>query len=547
MRAVIYARYSSDLQSAASIEDQVRLCRVRIEREGWSYLTAYADRALSGASRLRPGYQRLLADARQGGFDVIVAEALDRLSRDQEDVAALYKQLSFAGVKLVTLSEGEISELHVGLKGTMNALFLKDLAAKTHRGLRGRVEQGRSGGGLCYGYGVVRETDRNGAPVHGGRKIVETEADVVRGIFTEFAAGRSPRAIAKSLNTGLCAGPHGKPWGPSTIYGNWRRGTGILNNELYVGRLVWNRQRFVKDPQSGKRIAKPNPPDQWIVQEVPALRIVDDALWHRVKARQKAVRAPLLARNRPRPCDARRPRYLFSGLLRCGACGAGYIFINRERYGCAGARNRGTCANHLTIRRDVLEESVLAGLKEHLMAPELVKEFIAEFHKEVNRIARECHGALESQRSELGQVTRQTRSIIEAIKAGLFHASMKAEMDALEARKVQLEKELAVAEAPPVRLHPNLAEIYRQKVAGLRDALNAPDTRDEAAEALRSLIEHIKLTPEDGALKIELFGELGAILALAHSKKPGLLSEAGLVEQVKLVAGAGFEPTTFRL
>jgi site-specific DNA recombinase len=83
MRAVIYARYSSDLQSAASIEDQVRLCRVRIEREGWSYLTAYADRALSGASRLRPGYQRLLADARQGGFDVIVAEALDRLSRDQ--------------------------------------------------------------------------------------------------------------------------------------------------------------------------------------------------------------------------------------------------------------------------------------------------------------------------------------------------------------------------------------------------------------------------------------------------------------------------------
>src|SRR5687768_3622018 len=96
----------------------------RIEREGWSHLTAYTDRALSGASRLRPGYQCLLADARQGAFDVLVAEALDRLSRDQEDVAALYKQLSFAGVKLVTLSEGEISQLHVGLKGTMNALFL---------------------------------------------------------------------------------------------------------------------------------------------------------------------------------------------------------------------------------------------------------------------------------------------------------------------------------------------------------------------------------------------------------------------------------------
>src|SRR5512132_1540661 len=107
---------------------------------------------VSGASRLRPGYQKLLEDARAGTFDIVVAEALDRLSRDQEDTAALYKQLGFAGVRLVTLAEGEISELHVGLKGTMNALFLKDLAMKTRRGLEGRVRLGRSGGGLCYGY-----------------------------------------------------------------------------------------------------------------------------------------------------------------------------------------------------------------------------------------------------------------------------------------------------------------------------------------------------------------------------------------------------------
>ena len=147
MRAVIYARYSSDLQRAASIEDQVRLCRERIEHEGWTLIVTYSDAATSGASRLRPGYQKLLEDARGGEFDVVVAEALDRLSRDQEDVAGLYKQVMFAGVKLVTLAEGEITELHVGLKGTMNALFLKDLAAKTRRGLRGRVEQGRSGGG----------------------------------------------------------------------------------------------------------------------------------------------------------------------------------------------------------------------------------------------------------------------------------------------------------------------------------------------------------------------------------------------------------------
>jgi DNA invertase Pin-like site-specific DNA recombinase len=142
MNAVIYARYSSKLQRDASIEDQIRLCRERIEREGWQYRHAYTDRAVSGASTLRPAYQRLLEDARAGKFDIVVAESLDRLSRDQEDVAGLYKRLRFAGVRLFTLAEGEITELHVGLKGTMNALFLKDLADKTRRGLSGR-DQGR--------------------------------------------------------------------------------------------------------------------------------------------------------------------------------------------------------------------------------------------------------------------------------------------------------------------------------------------------------------------------------------------------------------------
>ncbi len=103
---------------------------------------------MSGASALRPGYQALLECVRQGECEVIVTEALDRLSRDQEDIASFYKRCSFAGVRIVTLAEGEINELHVGLKGTMNALFLKDLAAKTRRGLRGRVEAGKSGGGV---------------------------------------------------------------------------------------------------------------------------------------------------------------------------------------------------------------------------------------------------------------------------------------------------------------------------------------------------------------------------------------------------------------
>ena len=117
MRAVIYARYSSDQQRAASIDDQIRLCKEKIGREGWTLVQVYRDAAISGATALRPGYQAMMEDARESEFDVVVAEALDRLSRDQEDIAALFKRLQFAGIRLVTLGEGDIGVLHIGLKG----------------------------------------------------------------------------------------------------------------------------------------------------------------------------------------------------------------------------------------------------------------------------------------------------------------------------------------------------------------------------------------------------------------------------------------------
>jgi len=177
MRVALYARYSSDQQRAASIEDQFRLCRAHAERHGWTIVGTYQDRAMSGASLIRSGIQTMLADALAGRFDIVLAEALDRVSRDQEDVAGVFKRMTFAGVKMITLSEGEISHLHVGLKGTMNALFLKDLADKTRRGLQGRIEAGKSGGGLCYGYEVVKKLDAAGEPVHGERRIIPAEAE----------------------------------------------------------------------------------------------------------------------------------------------------------------------------------------------------------------------------------------------------------------------------------------------------------------------------------------------------------------------------------
>ena len=194
MRAVIYARYSTDAQREASIEDQVRLCRELAERArlggGRGLRRPRAERAPRCCGRATSA---LLEDVRAGRFDVVVAEALDRLSRDQEHTAGLFKQLAFAGVRLVTVAEGEIGELHVGLKGTMNALFLKDLAQKTHRGLRGpgRGRAAPAAGAATATPWCPAPPDRDGLPERGLRRIEPAEAAIVRRIFDEYAAGRS--------------------------------------------------------------------------------------------------------------------------------------------------------------------------------------------------------------------------------------------------------------------------------------------------------------------------------------------------------------------
>src|SRR5438045_3770481 len=147
MKVALYARYSSENQRDASIADQIRVCRVFAEREGWLVVDEFSDHAISGASLLRPGFQALMRRALDREFDVVLAESLDRFSRDQEDTAGLFKRLTFAGVSIVTLAEGDITFLHIGLKGTMNAMFLKELADKTRRGRRGSlaVRKTRSG------------------------------------------------------------------------------------------------------------------------------------------------------------------------------------------------------------------------------------------------------------------------------------------------------------------------------------------------------------------------------------------------------------------
>ena len=552
MKVALYARYSTDHQREASIEDQLRLCRQHAEKQGWSVADSYTDRAISGASLLRPGIQELIQDAARGRFTIVLAEAMDRLSRDQEDIAGLFKRMAFAGVRIVTLSEGDVTHLHVGLKGTMNALFLKDLADKTRRGLRGRIEDGKSGGGLCFGYDVVRQLDAAGDPVRGDRNINEPEAGVVRRVFKEYVEGKSSRSIALALNKEGVRGPQGAAWGPSTIHGNPKRGVGILNNELYVGRLVWNRLRYLKDPDTGKRVSRLNEESEWVVRDVPSLRIVDQETWDKAKARQQALAYVAPAPGENTLNERRRPRHLFTGLVRCGSCGGGFSMISKDLLGCSAARNKGTCNNRLNIRRDALEVSVLNGLRTHLMEPELFKTFCDEFTREVNRLRMERDAQIISHKRELERVDRELDKAVQAILDGVPGSKLKDKIGGLEARKSELVELVSGTDKPVPLLHPNMAELFRTRISALCESLASDEGKSEAVEVLRTLVDEVQLVPEGTELTIVLRGDLAAILTFASNRKrPDLLSEAGLLgdllSPVSVVAGTGFEPVTFRL
>ncbi len=556
MRAVIYARYSSDLQSEASIEDQVRICEGFCAGRGWIKQEVYADRARSGSNKLRPAYQQMLADARSGKFDVIVAEALDRLSRDQEDIAALFKALRFAGVALFTLAEGEISELHVGLKGTMNALFLKDLAAKTHRGLRGRVEEKRSAGGICYGYRVMREHDAKGEPIRGKREIDAEEAKTVLRIFDEFCHGNSPRAIAKRLNSEGITGPNGNPWQDTTIRGHVRRGTGILRNELYVGRLVWNRQHFVRDPETGKRVSRANPPDQWVIEDVPELRVISDELWSKAKARLEEIAASPAALTAKESAfwTKKRPKHILTGLVHCASCGHPMAAIGKDYLRCARAQRNGLCSSKASIRRNYLEGLVIKGLQHNLMAPDLVKEFVAAANEEFNKSRRDETAQRDTDSSKLAKIEKQIEAAVDAITNGVYSTALKARLEALEAERGDLAQKLGSPAPSPVRLLPNLADAYRQKVADLSAALYAEETRAEAFEIVRSLIDKVLIHEgKDGKVQIELIGDIAAMVEVALEPEQQKTARGRAVfgdrekRSVKVVAGTGFEPVTFRL
>ena len=498
-RAAIYARFSSDLQNDRSIEDQIALCRLIAERHGFEIVSRFEDRALSGSSAAtRPGFQALMAAAKAAQFDVIIAEDVDRISRNQADWHSARKRLDFLGIQIFTAS-GVVGSLDGSVRAMMAEHYIENLAVHTRRGMAGVIRDGRHAGGRAYGYRPIA-----GKP--GELEIVQHEGDIIRRIFADYVAGERPYAIALKLNAEHVTPPRGAFWRSSTLVGSKARGHGILQNEVYAGRIVWNRVKMLKDPETGKRISRPNPEKEWQRAEAPHLRIVDEAIFDAAQRRREA-------RSVVQPKGVRKTKYLLSGLLRCGACGSGMQIKDRDcgriRIQCVNAKHGGGCDNGRAYHLDRIERAVVDGLKANIGSQKAVAYYVKVFNEEQRRQSAEAVASRAKLEVRVSDANRAVERMIDAIIAGTVSKERAAErMPVLEAEFTAAKAALAASEAPPkaVAMHPKVVDQYLRDLDRL-DQLIAADLAagdDGLAKALRQIVTQVSVMPAPPRQPVEI-------------------------------------------
>jgi site-specific DNA recombinase len=198
------------------------------------------------------------------------------------------------------------------------------------------------------------------------------------------------------------------------------------------------------------------------------------------------------------------------------------------------------CPSHQSRQ---VEARILSGLKERLMAPELVEAFVDQFNAEIRRSPQVSETKRATLKRALTDIDRKIAGIMRAIEDGNYNPTLTARLSALEADKTKAETNLANAAVPAkLRIHPNLPALYRRKIEQLQEALTPPATQVEAGEIIRSLIGRIELTPAGGTLAVKLYGDPAQIMAFSETdkQKDPVSREAGPI--LSVVAARGVEP-----
>lgn len=538
LRAAIYTRFSTDKQS--STKAQAEVCKDICRREGFRVVDTFSDEAISGGTGRRPEYQKLMAAARAGAFEVIVAEDTSRLWRNMAHQWTALKELQDLRIQVVGHggldTRREDSTISLAVQGAMADAYRQEIARRTKRSLMERARDGRLTGGRSYGYRHEK-----------GKRVIEpAEAKVVRRIYELRAKGWSVLRICRTLNADNVPPPGANwervsdkrpAWQTSAVAGDHVRGIGILNNELYRGNVIWNRFEWVRGAtDSSRRKPVVRPRDKWVVHHHERLRIVPEALWLRVQRIQTEESPKRLAIKNGIKGSIwnARPKLWLSGILACEACRSNLAIFGRE-YVCPTART-GKCDNHVHFRRTDVEAEVLALLREHVLDPE-------RMHGEIKRVEkllkeREKEEAAEVRmamdRTELRRIDGEIAKIKKlavgaAIKEAALNAAL-AERAELQERASQGVTGTGMARKMLARL-PELARLYEGQIGAAIGNDATQDAIVDARSATAQLIEGGKVywrALKEGARAQVRFLGLGAfVLQVARVRQPACANGSG--------------------
>lgn len=497
--AAIYTRFSTDRQNERSLDDQVRVCQARADLLGVPVTNVYGDEGVSGSTPVarRPGGARLLADVLAGRVGLLLLEGLDRLSRDQVEQERVVRRLEHRGIRIIGIADGYDSEasgrkIHRTMRGLINEIYLDDLRHKTHRGLAGQLARGGHAGGLSFGYRSVPVGE-----VH-KLEIVQQQAEVVRWIYTRYAEGWSCQRIAANLNERGVPSGRGNTWAVSALYGSPAKGAGVLNNELYIGRLIWNRSQWVKDPDSGKRTRMDRPRDEWHVEERPELRIVSDAQWHAVRERmgRPAGQGGSMGRGK-------RPSTLFGGLLRCGCCGGAVVAISGRQYGCAARKDRGpSVCTGVSGERAKVDGRLMETLRADLLSPYAIARLQERVKEILDAHRKDATEGTKAAKTRIRELDLEISRLVDAIASIGISQALQDRLRKSEEERTRLAANLAKSDDHvPTGPFEGLQR-YRNIVGNL-EAFLAKDT-NRAREILRRLIPRATMSARDGHVWVEM-------------------------------------------
>lgn len=458
---------------------------------------------------------------------MLLVDDLSRLSRDDYEMKGLLRSLAWQGLRVVGVSDGYDSnhkghKIHAGFKGLMNEMFLDDLRERTHRGMTGQAIKGYSCGGRVFGYRSVAIHDPEKKDAYGRAAVMavryeihEEQAEVVRQIYAWYAEGYSYTWIASELNRRAIRSSRDGAWAASAI-------KVILDNVMYEGKLIWNRSRKTKHPDTGKRLSRARPREEWVVCEREELQIVPHEVLDRVRSRQHG--------NKQRTgnfVSAPAQRYLFSGLMQCGQCGGNIVLVSKNRYGCAVNKTRGAteCDNRRTVSRHIVERRLLAGIKSRLRDG----EHVARFKVLVNELmeSQQTKQSVSALQRDLERARGEQTNLLSAIKQGIVTASTKEALESAEREVEELTRQIArQRKAPVTSVLPRALERYRAAVDQLESRL--AEQIEPAREILKSLLgSKIRLHPKGDHYEAEIPDHASAILASSLSECVSDLRGAG--------------------